>query len=140
MSLVPNIDEIENWLENQNFTESVREGKEIPIEIIEDVDNYQIKMDIPGVETNNIILSIDDDVLCIEITKENVRKVNDNMYYYSEKKYGVLSRKLKLPKDVDIDNVETSYKNGVLSVIISKKIKINHELFKLKMINYFIIV
>jgi HSP20 family protein len=94
----------EEWVPTFNFYE--KEGK------------YFLTAEIPGVEKNDLAISIDHNVLTISGRKETKKEEEGANYYLRESSYGSFSRSLRLPGDVQEEKVEASFKDGVLSVVI----------------------
>jgi len=90
---------------------------EIPINFNSTDDAYIIVAELPGVDKNNITLTVDDLVVCIDV--EKVDEYDD--YMLKECKYGRFARTLKLPPDFDSPRVTATYENGVLTITAAKK-------------------
>ena len=52
--------------------------------------------------------------------KRYERETHDSTYHVMERAYGAFQRSIPLPRNVDIDRAEASYKNGVLTVRLPK--------------------
>lgn len=86
---------------------------------IQEVNNvYDIKVDLPGIDKNNILVNIEKGYLNISAERRNLVESKDT--YYSERSYGSFSRSVKLPRDVDEDTIKAFYKDGVLEITLSK--------------------
>ena len=95
---------------------------DVRIDVTEDDGAYRVKADIPGVEKNDIDVSINDNQVSIsaEIKRETTRKEGErNMV--TERAYGQVYRSFTLPTDVERDKAEAHYENGVLSLVLPKK-------------------
>lgn len=80
------------------------EQREPIVDIFEEGDDIRVMAELPGVEENEIILSIEDDTLTIS-TNTTPRK------YY---------KRMELPNPVKNNAVESSYRNGILEVRLKK--------------------
>ena len=61
------------------------------------------------------------DKLRMTIDKKKANKEHkDNNFYTRERFYGDFQRSINLPSDADTDKVETSFKDGVLQIMVSK--------------------
>lgn len=91
------------------------------INLTEDVDNYYVRAELPGIKAED--LDIQATVNNLSISGE--RKIPDMettaKYHRRERDGGKFSRIIGLPDNVDSDNVEASLNNGVLTVVIPKK-------------------
>jgi len=100
----------------------VEPGMFVPsVDVFERKGEVVIKADIPGVEKDNIDITLTKDHLILkgEIKKEEEVKQED--YYSFERSCGSFSRTIPLPPDVDSSKAKASFKNGVLEVVFPKK-------------------
>jgi len=65
-------------------------------------------------------LQIVDDYLLVRGEKQMSRESSEGGYHISECAYGRFERAIPIPGEVDSDNVNASYKNGVLRVELPK--------------------
>ena len=91
-----------------------------------------VKAELPGVEKENIDLSLEGRLLTICGEKKQEKEESDEHYHRVESSFGVYKRTIELPSDVDKSKVHAKYKNGVLKIKLkktnraeTKKIKIN---------------
>lgn len=94
----------------------------LPVDVYETDQAYVVTTALPGVNPDQINVSLDDDVLTIsgEVTKpafseqENVRALR------FERGYGKFSRSLRFSQLIDSENIEAAYENGVLKLTLPK--------------------
>ena len=79
-----------------------------------------IKVEVPGLETNDFDISLDGRILAIKGQKKEERKENEETYYRVERSYGYFSRTIELPAEVDPNKVEANYKRGILKIRLRK--------------------
>ena len=84
-------------------------------------DRYELSVSIPGSEKNNIKVNSKDGVLTIEAKTKNVKDEKKSNFIKKEMYEGTFVRSLSLPSDADAGNIKTSYKNGILKIVIPKK-------------------
>ena len=90
------------------------------IDIFETKDNLIIKAEIPGINPEELEISITDDNLTIKgETKHEIVREREN-YHRMERRYGTFSRTLRLPCRVVIEDVNATYKKGVLNIVMPK--------------------
>jgi HSP20 family protein len=96
------------------------EGISPAVDMYDKKDEIVVKAEVPGVEKENINISLTEDKLTIkgEIKKEEEVKEED--YYYSERSYGSFVRTLTLPAKVQEDKVKASFSNGILEIHLPK--------------------
>ena len=87
-----------------------------PVDIYEDNNKLSLKMDVPGVDTKDLDIRVDGNLLTVsgerkfesEEKKENFRRV--------EREYGSFSRSFTLPASADNDHIAASFENGTLRI------------------------
>ena len=82
---------------------------------------YEIELEIPGVDENDIEISQSGDVLTVKGEKHAARKEEGKTYYFSERVYGAFQRSFRLPGDVDAAGIEAVCENGVLKLKLPKR-------------------
>lgn len=96
-------------------------ARDLPfIDLSEKGDTLIVKAEIPGINPEDLEISISDDVLTIkgEMKREVVDGIED--YHRIERRYGSFTRNLQLPCKVKTDEVNATYRKGVLSLIMPK--------------------
>lgn len=103
------------------------------VDIVEEKDGYRIKADLPGLEKDNISVTMENGTLTLSGEKKEEKKEHDkDSYYHYERSYGSFSRSFTLPEDVDQEHVEANYKNGVLEVKLRKSEKAKPKAIEVK--------
>lgn len=77
-----------------------------------------IKMDLPGVNPQDVDIVLEGDLLKISGERKDQRNQPVDKYLSEEIAYGSFSRSLTLPKGVDASGIEASAKNGTLNVVV----------------------
>lgn len=90
------------------------------IDVFEEENEVVVKAEVPGLERENIELSLEGDTLTIKGEKKKEEKLEDEDYFYCERYYGAFSRRVELPTEVQTDKVKATLKNGVLEVRLPK--------------------
>ena len=90
------------------------------VEMSEEKEKYVVKVETPGVEREDIRISITDHTLHLrgEVRQEEEREDRD--YVYSERIYGSFSRDIPLPSAVNADEIRATIKNGILTIEMPK--------------------
>lgn len=91
------------------------------LDVASDDKEYSVKIELPGIEAENISIEYSSNTLKIRGEKRLEKEEKDKNFYRVERSYGSFQRILDLPEDSDIDNIKSSYKDGVLSIKIPKK-------------------
>ena len=84
-------------------------------------DTYDIEVDLPGVDKNDIELKIEDDYLTVNAVRKTKNEVKEEDYYLCESNFGLISRSFVLPKDVDRDKIKAHYEDGRLYITLEKE-------------------
>jgi HSP20 family protein len=94
-----------------------------PCDIMEDAESVRIVMELPGVRSEDVRLSLENNILTIRGEKRQEMQEDGekaNRVHRYERSYGSFERTFALPNTVDPENVEASYDNGVLTVSLPK--------------------
>jgi HSP20 family protein len=99
----------------------VGNGDYIPaLDVSEGENEVVVKAEIPGVEKEDIKVSVKDDVLTISGEKKQEEREEGENWQRVERSYGAFKRELSLPS-VDNQRVEATYRDGILEVRLPKK-------------------
>lgn len=111
-------DKDEDLAPNIDFTE--KDGK------------YFLNAELPGLKRDDISISIEDGYVTVSGKKETNKEEEGTSYYLKETRSGSFSRSFRLPGKVDKENIDATFKNGVLTVAMplekeaeTKKIEIH---------------
>jgi len=91
------------------------------LDIYETETQYNITLELPGVEPKDVHITLDEDVLFIQGEKHHAQEYKDSQQHRIERAYGAFQRMLNLPDDADPDNIKASFQNGVLRLTIGKR-------------------
>jgi HSP20 family protein len=75
----------------------------------------------PGLDTHTLDLSIQNNLLTIAGERHTPAPVEGADYYRQERFSGSFRRVISLPEDVDPNQVQAVYRNGLLDVLIGKQ-------------------
>lgn len=99
----------------------MREGFRAPaIDISENNGTIEVKAEIPGLEKDDIKISVRDNMLSITGERKQESETKDKKFHRIERFYGKFSRKIRLPADIDADKVKATYKDGILNISLPK--------------------
>jgi HSP20 family protein len=99
-------------------------------DVRETADSYVFMADLPGVNEDDIDISLTGNRITISGEREVEEKHEGETYYAAERSYGRFSRTFTVPEGCDLDHVKADLKNGVLTVVVPK-----HEAIKPKRIS-----
>lgn len=90
------------------------------VDVSETDQEITVAAELPGLEEKDIEVSLDKGVLTISGEKKEEKEDKGKNYYRMERSYGSFRRSLPLPAEVVEDQVEATFKNGVLNIRLPK--------------------
>jgi HSP20 family protein len=98
------------------------EGMTIPpVNVSETSKEFKMDLSVPGMKRDDFKVNIENGALTISSEKEEEKKEDDKNYKRREYSYNKFSRTFQLPENVDENNINAKYDNGILQVTIPKK-------------------
>jgi len=91
------------------------------VDVFDAKDHILVKADLPGLNKDDIEVSVEGDTLTIKGEKKEERESEGKNYVRSERFYGGFHRLISLPSPVDAANVKAVYRSGVLEITLPKK-------------------
>jgi HSP20 family protein len=91
------------------------------LNVSESNDAYFIEAAVPGVKPEDVEIKVEDNVLTITGSFATREEVDDERYIRREISSGRFERSLRLGPTIDVDKVEASFKNGLLSLTLPKR-------------------
>jgi HSP20 family protein len=85
-------------------------------------DNVIVTMDLPGIEKEDVDISIAEDELRVMAERKTETEVSEKDFHKRERSYRKFERILKLPVAVKVDEAKASLKEGVLEVTLPKEV------------------
>jgi HSP20 family protein len=89
-------------------------------DVFEDEERLVVRLEVPGMEKDEIAIEIADDVLRVSGEKRFERETTDGRWRVMQCAYGSFRRAVPLPVAVKADAARASYRNGVLRVELPK--------------------
>jgi len=111
--------EIQQFVERLTPLDEERDFSPV-CDIVESENLYRIMADLPGMDKEQVKITLKDRVLKIEGTRELYLE-NEEILKREERPQGSFIRSFSIPDNADASSIEASFKNGVLSVRILKK-------------------
>ncbi len=87
------------------------------MDIVRDDDFFTIRAGLPGMAADDIE-TIDDGILVIKAETKHEDQRQSGDYLVRERQFGAFRRAVRLPDNVDADQAEPRYENGVLTVTL----------------------
>ena len=90
------------------------------VDVLEENDGIRILAELPGVKPEDVKISVENNVLTIRGTKDQVAEEKTKRVHRYERTYGAFERTFALPATVDAGRIKATYEHGVLSVFLPK--------------------
>jgi len=90
------------------------------LDVIDHDKELVIRGELPGVEKDDIEVTVMGDRLIIEAEREFEKEDDEGAYYRHEVGYGKLMRTIALPVSVDSEKIHAEIKDGILEVTLPK--------------------
>lgn len=92
-------------------------------DLVESESDYKIHVDLPGVEAGDVDISlVENKFLVIQAERKYVHEEEKDKVHSMERSYGKVQRRFRIPANADVDKADTSFKNGVLTLVFPKKV------------------
>ena len=96
-------------------------GEWLPsLNVAETKNELVVKAEVPGMDPKDIDISLSDGVLTIKGEKKQEKEEKEADYHLVERSYGVFTRSIPLPQEVESDKISASYKGGILKITLPK--------------------
>lgn len=92
----------------------------LPLDVIEKEDAYVIHASIPGMDPDDLDVTINDNVLTIRGESQQSAETGGDRYMMRERHYGSFARTISFPTTVDVDHIEASCEQGELTLRLPK--------------------
>ena len=122
--------ELENLFDTFFQQAEARSDDFVPaLDVTEEKDRYVVKAELPGLTAKDVNVTVENGMLTIRGEKKQESEEKGKNFHRIERRYGSFQRVLALPTTVDAAKTEAAYKDGVLTVRLTK-----HEAAKPKAI------
>ena len=101
------------------------------VDVIDRDDEVLVRAELPGVEKNDLDVSLTENTVTIKGSKSSEQKEEQGDFYRCEIARGEFLRTVPLPSVVDTDKAEASFKDGVLELKVAKVNKAKRRSVKL---------
>ncbi|TET32641.1 MAG: Hsp20/alpha crystallin family protein [Planctomycetota bacterium] len=91
------------------------------IDISETDSEFTVKVEVPGIDPEDVDVSLAGDVLKISGEKKEEHEEEEKNYHRIERSYGSFMRIIKLPPSADSSKVDAASKDGIVTLTIAKR-------------------
>jgi HSP20 family protein len=96
------------------------------LDISERKDAYLVTVELPGVEADDLEITLEDGLLTIQGERHFAHDSSEQQFHRVERRYGAFRRAITLPAQVQAEQVEASFDNGVLQIVEPKLEEAKH--------------
>ena len=90
------------------------------MDVQETAGEFLLKADLPDVKKDDVKVSMQDGVLCVEGERRQEKEEKDKKFHRIERSYGKFMRRMTLPTNVDPAKIAAEFKDGVLNIHLPK--------------------
>jgi HSP20 family protein len=95
-------------------------GEAMALDLVDHDDEFVVTVNIPGFTKDEIDVQLTDRTLHVEAEHESETTEEKERYLRREREHRRLSRSIRLPEDVDAEDIAAKMNNGVLTITIPK--------------------
>ena len=97
-------------------------------DVIETEREIRVVTEMPGLRRENIEVDVENNVLTIRGEKREERMEGEQgRFHLAERRYGTFTRSFVLPRDVDPEQIQADFQDGVLTVAIPKSERVRRR-------------
>jgi HSP20 family protein len=112
----------EEWMESEG---------NLPVDCFQSGDEIVIRSAIPGVQGQDLDITITSDMVTIRGEREQEERVSVEDFYHQELYWGAFTRQIILPQEIDTDNAKASLKDGILTIRLPKLDRVKTKKLKI---------
>jgi HSP20 family protein len=90
------------------------------LDISERKDAYLVTVELPGVDADDLEITLEDGLLTIQGERHFAQDSSEQQFHRVERRYGAFRRSITLPAQVQAEQIQASFDNGVLQVVVPK--------------------
>lgn len=102
------------------------------MDVKEDRDKYTVTLEAPGIEKEDMNLTMKKNEIIVEGEKKEEKKKEGESYLKVERCYGKFRRAIQLGEEVDQSKISAEFKNGILKITLPKSEKLKPKEFAIK--------
>jgi HSP20 family protein len=90
------------------------------VDIFEEPDVIRLVAEVPGVRPEDVTIAVENNLLTIKGTKEQVAETKAEKVHRYERTYGAFERTFRLSASIDPSKIKATYNLGVLTITLPK--------------------
>ncbi len=118
---ISNFDDMLRSLASRPLWREMEMTPDMRLDVTEKDNAYQVKADLPGVDKQDIEISVEGNQVSISAeVKRSSEQKDDEHALCSERYYGKVYRSFSLPAEIDSSKADARYESGVLTLTLPK--------------------
>ena len=119
--MTSSIDDLDHKLDRRLARLGMQGEAFVPaLDIAEDSDNFYLISELPGLDDQDVRVTVDNDVLTISGEKQRERETKKRNLHRVERTFGTFTRSMTLPKTVRADDIRGTFHHGLLEITMPK--------------------
>jgi len=90
------------------------------LDISERKDAYLVTVELPGVEAEDLDITMEDGLLTIQGERQFTQESSEQQFHRVERRYGAFRRSITLPAHAMAEGIQASFEDGVLQILVPK--------------------
>lgn len=99
------------------------------VDVFEDGDAIFVQAELPGLRLEDVTVNVENDVLTLSGERKSEREEG---HHVRERWVGAFARSFKLPRTIDVERIDATLKEGVLTVKLPKRDSIKPRKIEIK--------
>lgn len=117
---------IDDFFNYSGLSERLSPLDSFKVDVKETNKEYVVDAEMPGMDKDDIHISLDDGMLTISASKEETEEKDNDTFIHKERHYSDVTRSLYLA-DAKADGVRAKLEDGLLKITVAKEKEQNHS-------------
>jgi HSP20 family protein len=105
------------------------------IELKEEDSQFILRAQLPGINAKDVDIQVTREAVAISGEHRHEHKVEEKGFFKSEFNYGSFRRVINLPAAVQNDQVKAEFKEGILTLVLPKVVKVENTVVKVNLLD-----
>jgi HSP20 family protein len=110
----------ESFVQPREGSRAPAVGASLAVDVFEKEGALVVKAAVPGVNPEDLDITVTGDVLNIKGEVKEREEIKEENYHRREFRYGSFCRSVRLPLEVDVNQADATFKDGILTLTLPK--------------------